>query len=246
MPESSSLDIFDDLEDFWSWLHSSSAAELLSAQPHSVEMDLDRILLAGESAGGLLSIIFALAHPDDVRAATAAYPSVHMAASHFRTPKRTPLMDMPVPESRIGDHIASMKKRAIVSSAFPPDRLDLMVGAIQHGHLTALYDRGTESETKARRELRYPMERLDQPDAKIPRGGIAVLHGVQDDVVPPVISQDFVDKARSVMKGKSGGDKIVLALREGEGHGFDGLIGLDQDWLKECIGGAVAAWLSSR
>lgn len=243
MPESSSLDVFDDLEDFWSWLNSSSATELLSAHSHPVEMDLARILLAGESAGGLLSIIFAMAYADDVRAATAAYPSVDMAASHFRTPKTTPLMDMPVPESRVGDHMASMKKDAIVSSAFPPDRLDLMLGAIQHGNLTSLYDRGTEMETKSRPELRYPMERLDRADAKIPHGGIAIIHGVRDDVVPPAISHDFVEKARRVMKGKPGGDKIVLALREGEGHGFDGLIGLDQDWLRECIGGAVETWL---
>lgn len=243
MPESSSPEIFDDLEDFWSWLHSSSASQLLSAQSHPVEMDLERVLLAGESAGGLLSIIFALAHADDVRAATAAYPGVDFAASHFRTPKATPLMDMSAPESTIGEHMASMKAGTIVSSAFPPDRLDLMIGAVQHGNLTALYDRGTEAETKSRRELRYPMEKLDQPDAKIPRGGIAILHGVADDVVPAAISQDFVDKTRSVMKGKPGGDKIVLTLREGEGHGFDAMIGLDQQWLQRCIGAAVEAWL---
>ena len=64
MPESTSLDLFDDLEDFWTWLRSSSVAELLSSQVHPVDLDFDRILLAGESAGGHLSICFALAHTD--------------------------------------------------------------------------------------------------------------------------------------------------------------------------------------
>ena len=64
MPESTSLDLFDDLEDFWTWLPSSSVAELLSSQVHPVDLDFDRILLAGESAGGHLSICFALAHTD--------------------------------------------------------------------------------------------------------------------------------------------------------------------------------------
>lgn len=240
MPESTSLDVFDDLEDFWTWLRSPSVSDLLSSQANPVEIDLTRILLAGESAGGLLSIVFALVHADEVRAATAAYPCADMTASHFRTPKSAPLMDMPVPESRIEDHLASMKEDAIVSSAFPPDRLDLLCGAIQHGSFTALYDRGTEK--SPRRELRYPMERLDLADVKIPRGGIAIIHGLQDDVVPPEISKDFVAKARGVMKGKSGGDKICLSLQEG-GHGFDGLIRLDQAWLQECIKEAVETWL---
>lgn len=239
MPESTSLDVFDDLEDFWTWLRSSAVADLLAARSSPVQLDLRRVLTAGESAGGLLSVSFALSHADEIRAATAAYPNVDMAAPHFRTPKSTPLMGISVPESAMDDHIASMNDGDILSSAFPPSRLDLMLGVVQHGTFNALYDRGTEA--SPRREVRYPMERLQLANATIPRGGITIIHGRQDDVVPPYVSERFVEKAREVVKTKPGGDRIVLALREG-GHGFDGMVRLE-DWLQESLQGAVEAWL---
>lgn len=48
--------------------------------------------------------------------------------------------------------------------------------------------------------------------------------------------------ARDVMKGKPGGDRIVLALRE-RGHGFDGMVRLEEVWLQESLQVAVEVWL---
>lgn len=242
MPESTSLDVFDDLEDFWAWIHSPEVGGLLSGQTQGkpVELDFDRVLTAGESAGGLLSVSFALSHADNIRAATAAYPNVDMTAPHFNTPKSEPLMDFSVSESVMDEHIASISEGDVLSSAFPPTRLDLMLGAVQHGTFNAVYDRGTEN--SPRREVRYPQERLEV-DPKIPRGGIVIVHGKQDDVVPAYVSERFVRSARELTRGRPGGDKIVLALGEG-GHGFDGMARLDEEWLQESLKRAVEEWLA--
>ena len=237
MPEASTQDVYTDVEDFWSWLHSSAAADLLLQ--HKTELDLTRILTAGESAGGLLSIALALSHPEQIRACTAAYLCVDLLSEHFTAAKETPLMGIFIPESAVTDHVAQILPGAIESSAFPPVRLDLMLGAIQNGQFINLYERGTGG---ADRALRYPFEKLDQPEVKIPAGGIAIIHGQQDDIVPPEGSERFVAKAREVTQGRPGGDKIVLTTREG-GHGFDGMTELKERWLLDTLKPAVDAWL---
>ncbi|KAF7588380.1 hypothetical protein BBP40_005773 [Aspergillus hancockii] len=240
LPEATSLEIFKDIEDFWSWLHSSEVAELLSSCAIPTELDFDRIITAGESAGGLLSVSLALAHPDEIRAATASYPCLDMASAHYSSPRSTPLTDPPIPESLIDETLAQLKPGAIRSSTYLPERLDLMLAAIHYGRLGQLYERGIES--PSHREVRYPFERLDQPGAKIPRGGISILQGLQDIIVPAEGNEKFFEKVREVMMGKPGADKVILTLREGD-HGFDGETPLEEEWLQEHLKTAVEAWL---
>ncbi|KAE8350154.1 Alpha/Beta hydrolase protein [Aspergillus coremiiformis] len=240
LPEATSLDIFEDIEDFWIWLHSSEVAELLSSCVSPTKLDLSRIITAGESAGGLLSVCLALAHPDEIRAATTSYPTLDMASEHFSTANPTPLTDLPISESLIDETIAQLKPGAIRSSALLPDRFDLMVAVLQYGRLAQLYERGIEN--SPRRDIRYPLEKLDQPNAKIPCGGIAIIQGLQDDIVPAEGNEKFVQKAREIMKGKPGADKIILTVRDGT-HGFDGETCLDEGWVQEHLKVAVEAWL---
>lgn len=238
MPEATSREIFEDMEDFWVWLHSPTTADFL-AQQHNVQVDLDRVLVAGESAGGLLSVCLALSHPHEIRACTAGYPCVDMASDHFTKPSEAPLMGASFPSSMVTDYAAHVATGSVVSSVFPPARLDLMLAAVQRGQITDLYERGIEGWNRA---LRYPFEKLDQPDAVLPVGGISILHGYQDDVVPIEGCERFVAKARETMKGRPGADKIVLTGREG-GHGFDGPIGLEEPWLLDHLKLALEAWL---
>ncbi|KAF9894513.1 hypothetical protein FE257_006397 [Aspergillus nanangensis] len=242
MPESTSLDIFDDVEDFWTWLHSSTVAKLLASRPTPTSLDLTRILTAGESAGGLLSVCLALSHPDEIRAATASYPCVDMASTHFSTPSPIPpVMDPPITASFVGDFLAQIQPGTVRSSAAIPDRFDLMIAAIYFGNMTALYERGVEEASK--RALRYPIEYFDQADAKLPVGGVSILQGIEDEIVPMDGPEKFVAKAREVMRGKPGGDKIVLTLREGA-HGFDGEVSLSEKWIQDHLRVAVDAWLA--
>lgn len=238
MPEATSADIFEDMEDFWTWLHLPTALEFLS-QNHNLQLDLSRILTAGESAGGFLSISLALSHPHDIRACTASYPCVDLTSDHFVNGATTPPMGVDLPASLMADYVAQLQPGAIVTSAFPPDRFDLALGATRHGQITALYERDVEGMDRA---VRYPFEKLERADTRIPVGGIAMLHGLQDDVVPVEGCERFAVKAREAMKGRPGGNKIVFSAREG-GHGFDGLSRLEEPWLLDNLKFAVEAWL---
>ena len=238
MPEATSREIFEDMEDFWAWLHSTTTADFL-AQQHNVQLDLSRVLVAGESAGGLLSVSLALSRPHEIRSCTAGYPCVDMTSDHFTKPSDAPLLDASFPSSLVADYAAQVAGQSMISSAYPPARLDLMLAAVQRGQITELYERDINGWN---RTARYPFEKLDQTDTVLPVGGIAILHGLQDDVVPIEGCERFVAEARNAMTGRPGADKIVLTGREG-GHGFDGEVGLEEPWLLDHLKFALEAWL---
>ena len=50
LPESSGLDIFEDLDDLWTWLHSGLQNTLATTSP-GVTADLSRMITEGDSAG---------------------------------------------------------------------------------------------------------------------------------------------------------------------------------------------------
>jgi len=197
-------------------------------------------MTAGDSAGGLLGISLAMSHPDEIRAATAAYPCLDMGSSDFSERRKTPLSGVSVPESEVTDYLNSLQPGAVVSSVPMPERMSLMISAIEYGKLAEIYERGMEK--SPHRERRYPMERLDQADVQIHRGGITILHGNQDSVVPVGGSERFVAKARKVLLGKPGGDKVVLVRRDGD-HGFDSETSLEEPWLADALKAAVSTWL---
>ncbi|THC89910.1 hypothetical protein EYZ11_010642 [Aspergillus tanneri] len=81
MPEATGLEILDDVEDLWVYIHSSTLASLLSSQSIPIGIDLDRTIVVGDSAGGLLGAYLALSYPDDIRAAILAYPMLDCNAT---------------------------------------------------------------------------------------------------------------------------------------------------------------------
>lgn len=241
LPEATGLDILDDVEDFWSWLHSPSFAEILKSHESKTELDLSRIITAGDSAGGLLSIYLALSHPDEISAGTGSYPMVDMHDPNFHTSQLREMFGMPVlPTSILTDHLAKMKPEDAAVTYFPPARFELFTVIFQRGRVLEFYER--DSENSPQRDILFQIERLEKEGAKLPRGGICILHGTEDPIVPVRGSERFIAKAREVMKGKQGGDKLVLALRPGE-HGFDGDAKLDDQWLKDALEHVVKAWL---
>ncbi|KAL4915685.1 Alpha/Beta hydrolase protein [Aspergillus aurantiobrunneus] len=242
MPQATGLDIYDDVEDFWAWLRSPAVAELLAAHTTPTELDLTRILLAGESAGGLLSVNSALAHAPEIRAATALYPALNPCSPDFATPRDASLLPFGqhTPKSLLEDYLASIAPDVPLSSTVSPSYLPLMLAAVEYGRLGAWYERGAEG--SPRRSLLFPIEQLEKPDVQVPRGGITIIQGRQDSVVPPHHSESFVARAREVARGKAGGDKIALIFQDGE-HGFDGGLRYEEEWLREALKTAVEAWL---
>ncbi|CAI7631591.1 unnamed protein product [Penicillium crustosum] len=239
LPEATGADIYTDIEDFWIWLHSAEFLNLLANQPTPTTVDLNRILISGESAGGLIGIYLSLAHPTDIRSAAVAYPFVDPRSEAFSSPRAEPPFNHPVPEHVVQENMKAAALDTPKSSISTPDSLSFMLAAVQHGAITDMYERGSKG---VPREVLYPMMRLEQPGFNIPQGGIAVIHGRQDSVVPLGDVEKFVARAKEVTKGLPENEKIILTVRDGE-HGFDAATSYDEPWLKEAIKSAVDAWL---
>ncbi|KAL3443428.1 Alpha/Beta hydrolase protein [Aspergillus insuetus] len=240
LPEANGLDINEDIEDFWTWVHSGAVESLLNAHTTPTEIDLTRVLTAGESAGGLLSINLALSHAKDIRAATGVYPMLDMRSTDWTAPRTVLPMGMDVLESVIDSTLASVIPGSVVSSVLLPDRVPLLIATIQHGRLPALYERGVEASSL---DLLYPDARLEKEGVELPIGGVALIQGRQDSAVPVRGAERFIEKARDVTKGQPGSDKLVLSIRDGE-HAFDLDMRYDEEaWLQDALKLAVQAWL---
>ncbi|OJJ99463.1 hypothetical protein ASPACDRAFT_1889025 [Aspergillus aculeatus ATCC 16872] len=134
--------------------------------------------------------------------------------------------------------LAAQNRSPVRTFTTPPDRLDLMDAAMRTGRIAELFARGVDPAAHdPDRTLRYPMERLDDP-VRIPRGGIAILHGREDEVVSVEDSVRFVGKAKEVLGSEGLAGKVVVTVREG-GHGFDTPVGLGEGWLGESLRGVV-------
>jgi acetyl esterase/lipase len=240
LPEATSANIYTDLDDFWTWLRSPALTTLLSNHKTPTKLDLDRIFVTGESAGGLLSLYLTLAHAEEIRAASSAYPCVALDADSFTKTRANPPFGVDFPESMVEENFKAAVLGTSKSSITSQESLTFMLGAIQHGYVSKYYQRGAEGVTP---EVLYPMARLESPGFKIPRGGIAVLHGRQDSVVPLEEVELFVKRANEVLKARSGEEGgVTLTVRDGE-HGFDGPVRLEEVWLQDALREAISVWL---
>ncbi|OKL61216.1 hypothetical protein UA08_03379 [Talaromyces atroroseus] len=240
MPESTAVEVLSDIDDWWRWLHSSDSANLLAALPTPIELDLDRVITTGESAGGLLSVYLAMTYPEDIRAATAGYPMFNQDGPVETD--QTPALAPQIPESAL----LELQKTINAGNTVSSDDSDLRM-ALFHSFfrtkalLFKCYDRDSLA-SPVHRERLYQLQRLEQPDTKLPLGGLVILHGAQDPVVPVTLSERFVNAAREKLRGRQGADNIVLSIQEGV-HGFDNTFSIEEPWLKEALATAISRWL---
>ncbi|KAB2570943.1 putative carboxylesterase 6 [Lasiodiplodia theobromae] len=234
LPESSVADILADIEDFWAWIHSSLAA-FLAQQTPGVRVDTGRIITAGDSAGGYLSLQLGISHADQIRAVTAAYPMVDVLSRHFTEAYEKRMFGMPqFPRSFIDEHLEKVRTGALPSVVSEDKRFErgaLMFAMTQDGFCREYFPR-------ERREL-FPLERVGSGGERFPRGGVFVWHGRQDSIVPVEGSVKLEEVVRRVDPGA----KFRLTIRDGD-HGFDGQSSVDDDWMAEGLKGIVDAWLA--
>ncbi|KAI9735693.1 MAG: hypothetical protein M1818_006301 [Claussenomyces sp. TS43310] len=235
MPEAKGLDIFDDMNYLFDWLHRDLPA-YVSEQMASIEVDLTKVRAQGDSAGGYLSILCALhQRPGRLNAVIATYPFLDFADPHYHPPPTSasttagPLLSMPLPPaSTIPDRVAGLAPHAIISSAVPPQRLLLSLSCAQQGLLPRLL-----GDSKSF----YPMQLLDDLPGLVSKTGVAavpptfIYHGREDRAVPATGTERFVGK----MRGMPGGRQRILMHIETGGHGFDNepTVTLQTPWLRE-------------
>ena len=227
MPESSGLDVLEDVSDFWKWLRKDLQHHLHKLKP-GIEADLSRILVHGESAGGYLSIQSGLSQPVGfIKAVIATYPVIDWESEYFTEASEKFIQGVPIPPSSvIENHLKAMQPGTIITSVEPPRRMDLCLSSLQQGRLGEFF--GTD-------ESLLPLKRLDKA-IYIPY--IFILHGRDDSTVPVEGSYKFVEK----MRERFWDDKILLHVEPGD-HGFDVMVSLETPWLKEGLKQVTKQWL---
>lgn len=109
-----------------------------------------------------------------------------------------------------------------------------------HRRAPEFYTRNSEGSPY--REKLFQLERLDHPDTKLPRGGLVIIHGTDDDDVLVDVSERFISKAKVALEGKQGAENLILCLQPGN-HGFDVDTSLKEQWLNDALRVAVNTWL---
>jgi acetyl esterase/lipase len=234
MPESTGLDILDDLVSFWEWLYASDDGlqSFLNGFYPTLQLDTTRILAEGESAGGYLVVQAALSGLPGLRAVISAYPMLDLRDRYYteRFEKVMTGVPMQAPEI-ITEHLASMKKGEVVSKCLPPSRGDLSVAIIQQGRYV---------EFLGEDDALYPVERLKlRLHAEKPMPRLWIYHGRQDTGIPAVGSEVFVNHAAGLWPPS----ELRLHLPDGE-HGLHKDKDLDTtDWLRDGVEWIEEAWL---
>ena len=191
-------------------------------------MDMNKILVIGDSAGGWAAIQSALVQPrGHIKALIALYPQVDMRDDHFTRKYEKSLFHQPMlPSSIVDDHLAATAKDAVVSSATPMDRIELACSIVQNGRMLEFLgdDPGL-----------FPIEAVEKVGWFPP---ILILHGIEDTAVPTVGSKRFVE----ALKKSCPRTPVRLTLRPGD-HGFDEGVTLETEWFKPDVRFVVEHWL---
>ncbi|OJJ03457.1 hypothetical protein ASPVEDRAFT_733008 [Aspergillus versicolor CBS 583.65] len=241
LPESSVMEILQDIEHHWQWMHKELAGFLDQHTSGAVQADLTRIMTLGDSAGGYLSLQMGLSHPDEIRAVNAVYPLVNPKAWRFNDTDGKPhsvFGGLPVlPEGTLARHMESIRAQReaspgrlfIQTEASDLTRLELMFALTQHGQLGHLFSRESIDP--------YPLDRIDS-GARFPKGGVLILHGRDDSVAPLDQSLELQKKLETAAPDTN----FALVIRDGE-HGFDHTAKLYDSWLWEAVQGITRTWL---
>lgn len=208
MPESNGLEILEDVKDFYSWLFASN--DLVAHLPEGVSVDLNHLLVTGESAGGWLALQSAFMIPERISAVVMQYPMIDLRDKHYTQKYQKNLFNSQapqIPESVLNDFLANMEAGKVVTGATPPERLPLVLSIVQQGRMEVFGDHSSL----------YPLEVLDGGNVKqLPP--MWLLHGIQDSAVPVDGSYNFVEKLKQ--KDLYDESKLHLTYEDGE-HGLD-------------------------
>ena len=132
-----------------------------------------------------------------------------------------------LPAEIVDAHVKATAPGATVTSAIPPDRIDVAVSMVQNGRYLEFL--GSD-------ESLFPIELIAKVDQMPP---MLVTHGREDSAVPVEESERLVELYRK----KHPNTPVRLNIQSGD-HGFDGEATLETEWLKKDMAFIVEHWLA--
>lgn len=124
--------------------------------------------------GGYLALQSGLMYSSPrIKAVVASYPMIDMKSPWFSQSSEKLIFNIPMlPEAVLNDHLATIHAGGIVTSADPPDRLNLMFAIIQQGRIL---------EFLGKDPFLFPLETIESVKMFPP---LFIYHGRDDSVVP--------------------------------------------------------------
>lgn len=177
LPEASGADIMDDMDSFWAWM-TTVLPKMAESESWSVQPDMDHIICAGHSAGGVMALISALERPDaKIKAVLSLYGPLCSDVPELKMARpRSILGSLPVSPRQAETDIRNYVQRSKGTIRTQGDVLEmwgLVACIIQQGKLPRMMNRKADA-------------RLD-PTAKMESTRVCppiwVVHGDQDSVV---------------------------------------------------------------
>jgi acetyl esterase/lipase len=249
LPEASGSDLFDDVAQFWTWIHTSFPAILSGIWP-GLFVDFDRIAAAGESAGGYLALQSATLFP----AAGIKLVMAQYCALDIENPAYNPVPSALPANNDWQVYLSSMKSDSIRLSSPFPEKLGLLqavIGAGRHREFIGLDDRmNIRNSIRLAEELPAIWIAQGMDDTlvgnpplffyrcRILEGGTRKMYDANiSDQVPKPVADDLVSYIRETHPETP----LVYSVQPG-GHGFDVECTLEESWVVEGIGFAKRYW----
>jgi acetyl esterase/lipase len=180
LPEANGTDVLCDLCDFWSWVQECLATAVASmtttTTTETIQIDMNSILVCGESAGGYLAIQSALLLPNmRFKAILSQYGMLDHKLAHFTQKSTTKyLAGAPQqPESEIENYLLDMQKGAVRTETHPWEMWLFICATVQAGRYLEFLGDG---------ENVHVIENLEKiKGAKLP--ACWIIHGKEDSLV---------------------------------------------------------------
>lgn len=230
IPENSGADILEDIKDFWTWADRDLASFVRKVAP-KVEVDLDQLLVSGDSSGGWHALHSVFELPEGrIKALLLLYP---MVKKWCKSKELLREWGRPAPDEEVIDkHLVQLPQGSVVSSDryLARDELADAFSANKHRWDLAF---GTDKKL-------HPVERLRERRSFPPT---LILHGDADKSVNLKDCEDFVREVEQVF-GSAAREDVHLVVREGGEHGFEiEFAEQDEAWLAEELQWLEKAWL---
>ena len=234
MPEHTGHEILDDVDSICNWIK-PNLHKLITKRLQYVKVDLSRIMVTGDSAGGYLALYASFKHADTLlpQAVYLRYPMVNA----YSLPPGD-YMGAEVTEAQAGEEVAEIIDKInelqqagelpSITEATPPARSWTGIRMAVCG----MWERQFGQCERIREEIM--IKRV------VPRG-VWIIHGDKDEMVPIRDTVEFFE----LLKENTPEVEVEVYTARGEGHGFDHEISLPNINHKEFLGRVLRGWLGS-